>query len=153
MYPPPYADTTGCNIIVLEISRMLEQTPGLLSWGPMLFLPKSEILRLVVHAADIAISANLDVTNIHYISDAPQIIDSIKDSICYIYDDFPTIPPRPLDDREYIAMMSQFEEEVIDAGLHLRSAMPPSVTYCRLLKACGRSGTVFLEVTYAPRFL
>lgn len=153
MYPLPYDDTIGCSILVLELSRILEATPGLLSWGSMLSLPKSEIIRIVIHVTDIAISSGLNNTNIHYISDAPQIIDSIKDSICFIYDEHPTIPPRPLDDPEYVAMMSQFEEEVIDAGLHLRSIMWSSITYCRLLKICGRSESAYIEIDYVTEFL
>lgn len=153
MYPPAYDDTTTSNIAVFELQRILETTPGLLSWGPMLGLPSSEIVRAVIHVADIAISSGLTKDNILYISDAPQIIDSIKDSICYIYDDNHVDQPRPLDDPEYIAIMSQFEEEVIDAGLHLRSIMWPTVTYCRFLKLSGRSFSVFIEIDYVTEYL
>lgn len=128
---------------VLNIDAFDYDTPRLLAWGSIMALPDSEILKTVCHIADVLPPEPLEQYPDYY-----SIIDCIKDSIGYVYENNPTPVPRPIFvEDDFTAQALNFEEDVITAARYLKKILGPHVTFCQFV-AIISPNAFLMEIDY-----
>lgn len=129
--------------VIFDLNELLRVTPRLLAWGSIMSLPRTAIMEVVCHVTDV-IPHGFSESDVDY----PQIIDSIKDSIYYVFDDHPTAVPRPFyTDQPFQEAVCNYEADVITAGMYLRSRLSANVTYCRFASFL-QEDSFLLEIDY-----
>jgi|TARA_B100002019_G_scaffold291939_1_gene313541 hypothetical protein len=144
MYQLDYENSTPCRVaVIIDLVEFLRDAPGFFAWSDILSLPRSEIMKVVCHIADV-IPIGFQPNSVDYY----PIMDSFRQSIYYIFDDNPTVIPRPIFvDEEYQNKVSRFEDEVIDLAFQLRNRLPASVVFIRFV-AFIPGNAFMIEVEY-----
>lgn len=129
--------------VVFDLNEILQVTPRLLAWGSILSLPKADIMKVACHVADI-LPLEFNEQSVDYY----PIIDSVKDSIYYIFDDNPTDIPRPfMVDDTFQQNVYEYEADVITAGRYIKARLGAKVTFCKFV-AFAPNNAFIVEIDY-----